>query len=66
MFKSYPKLHRLGKEEVEGILDGYCVIQEKIDGANASIWMHDGTVHVGSRRNILARDIDNHTEENTF
>jgi len=31
MFKKYPKIHRLGKEETEGILEGTCYIQEKID-----------------------------------
>ncbi len=38
-FKKYPKIHRLGKEEVEDILFGDCYIQEKIDGANTSIWI---------------------------
>ena len=38
-FKKYPKIHRLGKEETEGILDGVCYIEEKLDGANASIWI---------------------------
>lgn len=37
-FKPYPKIHRLGKEETEGILDVPVIIQEKVDGANASIW----------------------------
>lgn len=37
--KKYPKIHRLGKEETEGILDGEVLVQEKIDGANTSIWL---------------------------
>jgi len=53
-FLKYPKIHRLGKSETEGILDGQCYIQEKIDGANTSIWMdEDGTIHCGSRNNDL-------------
>lgn len=41
MFKVYPKIHRLGHEENEGILLGTCYIQEKIDGANTSIWLEE-------------------------
>lgn len=49
MFKSYNKIYTLGKEEVEGILQGVCSIQEKVDGANTSIWVEDGVLHCGSR-----------------
>jgi hypothetical protein len=49
MFKEYKKIHRLGKEETDGILDGRCVIQEKVDGANVSIWLEDGVICMGSR-----------------
>lgn len=35
----YSKIHRLGKDEVTGILDGPVTVQEKIDGANVSIWV---------------------------
>lgn len=49
-FKSYPKIHRLGTEETEGILVGRCTIQEKVDGANVSIWKNeDGSLGMGSR-----------------
>jgi len=65
-YKHYHKIHRLGKEEVEGILKGICMIQEKIDGANTSIWMQDGKICCGSRNNILSLDVDSHEEENTF
>lgn len=50
-FKTYPKIHRLGKEETDGMLDALekddiIVVQEKIDGANTSIWLDkDGVVH---------------------
>lgn len=49
MFKKYPKIHRLGKEETEGILEGVVHIEEKIDGANVSIWMDDGEIMCASR-----------------
>lgn len=44
MFIKYPKIHRLGKEETEGILNALCYIQEKIDGANTSIWIGEDGV----------------------
>ena len=50
MFVEYPKIKRLGEEENDGILKGTVFIQEKIDGANTSIWLgEDGTLHCGSR-----------------
>jgi len=55
MHIKYPKIHRLGKEETGGICVGVCYIQEKIDGANASIWLEDGEIHTGSRN----RDVTN-------
>lgn len=51
MFKTYHKIHRLGAEENEGILLGKCYIQEKVDGANASIWLEEDGIHCGSRNN---------------
>lgn len=53
-FRKYEKIHRLGKEEVDGILNGVCHIQEKIDGANASIWIDDNDeIQCGSRNRHL-------------
>lgn len=56
-FKTYPKIHRLGKQETDGILTGeeiFVTIQEKIDGANTSIWLDkDGVVQCGSRTRQL-------------
>lgn len=53
-FRHYGKVHRLGKEEVEGILEGTCHIQEKVDGANTSIWIDEsGELKMGSRTRIL-------------
>lgn len=54
MFITYPKIHRLGKEEVDGILEsGSVILQEKIDGANTSVWFEDGKLHAGSRTREL-------------
>ena len=53
MFKKYPKIHRLGKEETEGILEGVVHIEEKIDGANVQIWMEDGELQCGTRNNHI-------------
>lgn len=55
-FRAYPKIHRYGKEETEGILDTPVTIQEKIDGANVSIWLEDGIVRCGSRTRTLPLD----------
>lgn len=54
-FKEYNKIHGLHKEECDGLLLGTVHIQEKIDGANASIWSEDGIVHCGSRTRDLTR-----------
>lgn len=57
-FRSYGKIHRLGKEETDGILIGTCHIQEKIDGANTSIWMEDGKLCMGTRTRQLPDEGD--------
>lgn len=55
-FRAYPKIHRYGKEETEGILDNKVTIQEKIDGANCSMWLDDGVVRCGTRTRELPLD----------
>lgn len=58
-FLKYPKIHRLSKEEVEGILLGTCVVQEKVDGANTQIWLEDGYIRCGSRNNdVTGKDFN--------
>ena len=53
-FHVWNKIHRIGKDEVAGILNGTCIIQEKIDGANVSIWLDDdGNITCGSRKKVL-------------
>ncbi len=59
MFKEYPKVYALHKEECEGLLEGRCRIEEKIDGANTSIWRaDDGVIHCGSRTRDLTEAKD--------
>lgn len=65
-FRRYPKIHRLNKEETEGILEGRVHVEEKIDGANAQIWTNDGQILVGSRNNTLTKGVDIHEEQGTF
>jgi hypothetical protein len=56
-FRKYDKIHRLGKDEVEGILDGTVHVEEKVDGANLSVWLgHGGEIRVGSRNNDLTKN----------
>ncbi len=56
-FHVWNKIHRLGKDEVAEILNGTCIIQEKIDGANVSIWLDDnGDITCGSRKRVLGLD----------
>jgi hypothetical protein len=56
----YPKIHRLGKSENEGILEHRVHVQEKIDGANLSIWLDPETseMRVGSRKNDVTEKED--------
>jgi hypothetical protein len=54
-FKAYPKIHRLGKEETDGITDTPYTVQEKVDGANISIWLDDGIVKCGTRTRELPK-----------
>lgn len=57
-FKKYNKIHALHKAECDGILLGKCYIQEKLDGANASIWVDfEGNIHCGSRNNDLTQKV---------
>jgi hypothetical protein len=61
-FTKYPKIHRLGKEETDDLLTGdegtlFVTVEEKIDGANTSIWLDDaGVVQCGSRTRQLPAD----------
>lgn len=55
-YKKYPKIHRLGKEETDGILDYDVIVQEKIDGANCSIFWYEDGVRCGTKNRMLPED----------
>lgn len=56
MFIKYPKVHRLGKEETDGILDEEVTVQEKLDGANVSIWIDEqGEIHTATRNKEITQ-----------
>lgn len=55
-YRKYEKIHRLGKEETDGILDEELIVQEKVDGANVSIFWHKGEVRCGTRTRMLPLD----------
>lgn len=59
-FRTYPKIHRLGADENVGILDGFVYVQEKLDGANTSIWYNAdlGAIQMGSRNQLLQPGTD--------
>ena len=59
-YKSYQHIEKLGRDEVEGILNGKCYIQPKIDGTNSVLYLgDDGIVHAGSRKRDLTLSSDN-------
>jgi hypothetical protein len=58
-FRKYQHLERLGTSEVQGIELGDCYVFPKIDGTNASVWLHNGEVQAGSRTRHLSLDKDN-------
>ena len=60
LYKSYQHVERLGRDEVDGILNGTCSIQTKIDGSNGVLWLQDGELRAGSRRKEVSIDNDNH------
>lgn len=56
-YRSYNKIHRIGKEDVDGILCGQCYVQEKLDGANSVIFLKDdGSLGLGSRNRELSEE----------
>lgn len=55
-YKKYPKIHRLGKDETDGILEYEVYVQEKIDGANISIFLLDGEIRCGTRTRMLPKE----------
>lgn len=58
-FRKYQHVERFGNTEVDGIETGKLFIFPKVDGTNASIWLHDGEVKAGSRNRELSLEKDN-------
>ena len=58
-FVRYPHLEKFGHDEVDGIEIGTCFVFPKLDGTNASVWIHDGVVLAGSRNRTLTIENDN-------
>ena len=56
VFHGYSKVERIEKEECDGILQGECYVFEKLDGANAQVYLdkESGRVACGSRNRVLA------------
>lgn len=54
-FHNYSKVERLEKEECDGLLNGGCYIFEKIDGANAQVYLdtETGEIACASRNRVL-------------
>jgi hypothetical protein len=48
-FLKYQHVENLASPEVEGLLDGTVYVFPKLDGANASVWLEDNRIQVGSR-----------------
>ncbi len=61
-FIEYKKIKRLGHEETDGILDTEVHVQEKIDGANVSLWMEDGEMKMASRTRVLTEGFNGFCE----
>lgn len=58
-YRKYMHIERLGREEVDGILNGTCYIYPKIDGTNSVLWFESGELHAGSRTRELTLENDN-------
>ncbi len=58
-YRRYTHLERLGKDEVDGILDGKVSIFSKLDGTNGVMWYDGESVCAGSRSRRLRMDKDN-------
>lgn len=58
-FRGYMHIERLNTTETQNIELGECYIFPKIDGTNASVWLHDGKIQAGSRTRHLSAESDN-------
>lgn len=58
-FRKYTHVERIDRDECVGILQNHIVVQPKLDGSNAVVYMHNGTIECGSRTRELTEDKDN-------
>jgi hypothetical protein len=58
-FRKFDHVERLAHSDVSEILHGPVHVFPKIDGTNASVWMHDGELCAGSRTRQLGEGQDN-------
>ena len=58
-YKAYTHIERLDSPDCEGILDGTCYVQAKVDSTNACVWFEDGAMHAGSRKREVTPEKDN-------
>ena len=59
-WKKYIKIKALGSEETDGVFDGMCVVQSKVDGGNFSFFIEDNKLivasHNGVRDNLTSKE----------
>lgn len=59
-YRKYTHIERLGRDEVDGILNGTVYITPKIDGTNSVLYLNDnGELTAGSRKRELSLIDDN-------
>lgn len=58
-FKSYIHVERINKDDVANIYKHPVIIQPKLDGSNASVYVKDGSIACGSRKRELSTNKDN-------
>ena len=63
-FSAYTHIERLSSDSCEGILNGHCIVQAKVDSTNACVW-HDDTcpeqyrLRCGSRKRGTGAECEN-------
>lgn len=58
-FSAYTHIERLDSSDCDGILNGRCYIQSKVDATNSCVWFENGAIHTGSRKREVTPEKDN-------
>jgi len=63
-YKAYTHIERLSSDSCEGILNGHCIVQAKVDSTNACVWHDDSCpeqyrLRCGSRKREVTPNDDN-------